>query len=282
MSLFYDIKITSGAANGPYEIYYNSISPSTYANIYGTTTPATGLTITQMTTGTGVRVSVPNDSLLTILNNARCDTSQTSWIVTPTPTPTTTKTATPTPTRTPTVTPTLTPTNTVTPSITPTNTVTPSITPTNTTTPTVTPTPTSTPRPAILKYRYKAGAANVGTKTVSNLNFNIDGASYSRSNLTFTTSANSIATVGSTTNFGTFPIYGIKRSICKASTAPAQAITEYYVRVFKNGTQVYSSLNPTYNPLPNCTSQVTHTKTTSNITIAAGDEIIVEWEDSLT
>ena len=62
-----------------------------------------------------------------------------------TPTITGTSTVTPTITGTSTVTPTLTPTNTETATVTPTNTITPTVTPTNTITPTITPTNTTTP-----------------------------------------------------------------------------------------------------------------------------------------
>ena len=217
---------------------------------------------------------------------------------TPTPTPSITPTNTITPSITPTntitpsitptisLTPSITPTNTVTPTttitLTPTNTITPTITPTNTTTPTNTPTPSSTPLPTILKYRYKATSPLSGNKTVSNLNFTIEEAYYSRSNVTWMTSANSIITVGSTLNFGTFQ-FSVNRDLCKVSGAPTQKLQEYYVRVFRNGTQVYTSTNSGgLQSLPNCTSQISQNKFTGNITFGANDEIIVEWEDLLS
>jgi hypothetical protein len=78
--------------------------------------------------------------------------------LTPTPTPTPTKTLTPTPTNTPTLTKTLTPTPTNTPTLT--RTLTP--TPTNTPTPTKTPTPTPTPTTVYSLFFTKACCGSAG------------------------------------------------------------------------------------------------------------------------
>ena len=187
---YFDIRIdVGGVVDGLYSIYYDTVSPSNYAKLYdplGSTQNATGLTYTDLTTGTGVRVEVPDTLTAFFLyddNNHFCitdgETSDVRSVILPipTPTPTPTATPTPTPTATPTPTPTITPTPTATPNcefgvdayaimptptptptITPTPTPTPNCefgvdvdviipTPTPTITPTITPTPTPTPTP---------------------------------------------------------------------------------------------------------------------------------------
>ena len=149
MSRHFDVKIVTGSAEGPYEIYYDG-NVNNHALKYGTSNNATGLTLSELSTGTGVRVTVPdNATTLTLKNsNPNCSTSQTYNISALTPTPTPTLTSTPTVTPTITITPTVT--NTPGASLTPTPTVTPTITLTPTGTPTSTPaapsqTPTGTP-----------------------------------------------------------------------------------------------------------------------------------------
>ncbi len=183
---YFDIRIdVGGFVNASYSIYYDSILPSNYAKLYdplGSTQNATGLTYTQLTTGAGVRIEVPDTLTKIILydaNNNFCvtddETSDIREIIilsqTPTPTPTPTITTTPTitidcvfdvdvdvifPTPTPTSTPTSTSTITETPTITETSTYTPDCTfgvdidvifptPTPTFTPTSTSTSTETP-----------------------------------------------------------------------------------------------------------------------------------------
>jgi hypothetical protein len=61
MSKYYIIKITGGTSPGPYTIYYNS-SLGPIATIYPELTPATNLTLTQLTGPTGVMVRVPDNS----------------------------------------------------------------------------------------------------------------------------------------------------------------------------------------------------------------------------
>ena len=178
-------------------------------------------------------------------------------------------------------TPTPTPTQTMTPTMTATPTLTPTMSLTPTPTMTMTPTPSVTSVPAILKYRYIGTSSRSGNKTVSNLNFDIEGAYYSRSNVVWMTSTNTTVTVGTLSNFGSFPIQNINRSICRASGTGSHTLVNYYVRVFRNGTQVYTSTTSLLASVPVCTSQLTHTEGTSNITFAAGDEIIVEWQDTI-
>jgi hypothetical protein len=156
MSRHFDVKIVTGSAEGPYEIYYDG-SVNNRALKYGTSNNATGLTLSELSAGTGVRVTVPdNATSLTLKNsNPNCSTSQTYSIVGLTQTPTPTVTITQTPTNTPgaslTPTPTVTPTITITPTVTNTPgaslTPTPTITGTPTQTPTVTPTITITQTP---------------------------------------------------------------------------------------------------------------------------------------
>jgi hypothetical protein len=76
---YFDIRIdVGGVVDGLYSIYYDAVSPSNYAKLYdplGSTQNATGLTYIDLTTGTGVRVEVP-DTLTTIFlyddNNHFC------------------------------------------------------------------------------------------------------------------------------------------------------------------------------------------------------------------
>jgi len=73
MPRYFNIKITGGTAQGPYTIYYNSVSPSTYATRVSTSLPATGVTYNALTVGTGVAVQVPDTATSIILDNAICN-----------------------------------------------------------------------------------------------------------------------------------------------------------------------------------------------------------------
>jgi hypothetical protein len=106
MARKFDIKITSGTAPGPYTIYYNSVVAGNIATITSSSTPATNVTYSSLTTGTGVNVTVPDGSTSIILYNSQCVSQITYLFPTPTPTPTSTPTPTPSPTPTPTPTPT--------------------------------------------------------------------------------------------------------------------------------------------------------------------------------
>jgi hypothetical protein len=129
----YTIKITSGLAEGPFDIYYNAVNPSNLL--------AAGVTRDDLLFGYDL-LSVPSTAttILVVNTDLDCINVVSYNLPEPTPTPTATLTSTPTPTRT--STPTLTPTSTLT--STPTATITtPTPTPTRTSTPTPTPTATT-------------------------------------------------------------------------------------------------------------------------------------------
>lgn len=75
MSQNYNIIITSGTSPGPYTIYYNQVSATTIASIYGLTLPATGVTLNQLTSG--FYVTVPDGTTSIIVYNTYCDTKVT-------------------------------------------------------------------------------------------------------------------------------------------------------------------------------------------------------------
>jgi len=158
MAKQYVVNIISGTAPGPYNIYYDNVSPSNYATLVSTLQPATGVTFLDLSDFDGVLVEVPDEAIKVILYNTdtNCLTQEDLFLPTFTPTATSTPTSTPTPTitSTPTETTTITPTVTYTPDCTfdvdidvifPTPTPTPTATPTATGTPTGTPTFTETP-----------------------------------------------------------------------------------------------------------------------------------------
>jgi hypothetical protein len=139
------IYMDTGVALGPYNAYYNSVSPSNILSLYYGGGGATGLTYSQVTTFPGVGAVVPDDASSVIMVNTSNSNQQVIMLATQTPTQTPTYTPTPSitasQTQTPTNTSTQTPTNTSTQ--TPTNTSTQTQTPTNTATQTMTPTTTS-------------------------------------------------------------------------------------------------------------------------------------------
>jgi hypothetical protein len=110
MPKFFNVKITQGVSDGPYDIYYTTTGSSTYqySKLYGTNNNAALLTYSGLTTGDGVSVEVPLDVAKIVIFNLAddCEHEVTHYVVTPTPTPTQTITLTPTPTLTQTVTPT--------------------------------------------------------------------------------------------------------------------------------------------------------------------------------
>lgn len=67
------VKITQGQALGPYSIYYDVVQPSNYAVLYGTTTPATNIALAALTSGSGLRVTIPDAATSVILQNANGD-----------------------------------------------------------------------------------------------------------------------------------------------------------------------------------------------------------------
>jgi hypothetical protein len=147
------IYMDTGAAEGPYNAYYNSVSPSNVLTLYYGGGNATGLTYSQVTTFPGVGVSVPDGASNVIIVNTSNSNQQVLMLATQTPTQTPTYTPTPTNTATPTSTSTQTPTTTTT--LTATQTQTPTTTTTLTATQTQTPTPTT---PAIQFGTYTANS----------------------------------------------------------------------------------------------------------------------------
>jgi hypothetical protein len=67
----FNIKINNGSSTSTFSIYWDSISPSNYATLSGTTNNATGLTFLQMTTGQGIVVDVPDNTTSIILNSSQ-------------------------------------------------------------------------------------------------------------------------------------------------------------------------------------------------------------------
>jgi hypothetical protein len=162
--------------------------------------------------------------------------------------------------------------------IVPTPTPTPTVTP-----PTPTPTPTVTPpTPVTWRFRYIAGGGtNPPLKTASNLNFVFNGITYSRSNVTYGISANSLSTITTDTNIATDQFF-INRDLCK-STATINRLDLYNVQVIVNSVQVYNQTTNLANPnIPTCSAQDSRTETTGGITISAGDIVEVIWTDTLT
>ena len=158
---------------------------------------------------------------------------------------------------------------------------TPTMTPTATPTPTITPTPT--PTPAITwSFRYVAGGGtNPPLKTASNLNFVFNGITYSRSNVTYGVSANSLSTITTDTNIATDQ-FTINRDLCK-STATVNRLDLYNVQVIVNSVTVYNQTTNLANPvIPTCPSQDSRTASTGPITISAGAIVEVVWNDTLT
>ena len=163
MAKQFTVSINNGQAQGPYAIYYDTVSSSNYATVVPTGTPASNITYAELIAAGGIRVSVPDSATKIILFNTdpSCNAGQDLILPTPgvtsTPTVTPTFTVTPAPaTDTPTPTATSVPaTDTPTPtatSVPATDTPTP-VPATDTPTPTATsvpPTDTPTPTPTII------------------------------------------------------------------------------------------------------------------------------------
>ena len=163
MARHFTVTQTSGTNSGPYTIYHSSISEANIAVLYGTSNPATNLTLTQLQNG--VLVTVPDSATSLIVSNgnsaviANCPTNIVTYPISsspdptntpnptsaPTSTPVPTDGSTPQPTSNPTATPV--PTDGSTPIPTSTPQPTPNATPNPTSTPNATPNPTSTPIP---------------------------------------------------------------------------------------------------------------------------------------
>ncbi len=167
---------------------------------------------------------------------------------------------------------------------------TPTPTPTATETPTPGPTPTPTPTPTVAtnvtwKFRYIANSATTRTKTASNLYFTFQDVTYSRSNINYVGSVNNTATITTDTNTGAgidgFTIY---RDLCRGTSgAGTPRIDQYVVKIYRNGSEIFSDLTDLANPaIPICSSQDSRVQATGTIAVNGGDEIIVEWNDTLT
>lgn len=76
MSKYYTIKITGGTSPGPYTIYYN-YPPGIIATIYDSSPPrlATDLEYTELSTGSGIIVTVPENTTSLYLYNTYCPLS---------------------------------------------------------------------------------------------------------------------------------------------------------------------------------------------------------------
>lgn len=167
MALNYTVTLTGGTDNGTYTIYYDQVDPSNIATIYGSSTPATNLTLSQVQNG--VIVTIPTGTGLIIFVNDNpnfatdCSTNQVIFNIVPDATPPPTSTPNPTPN------PTSTPTETQAP------------TPNPTQNPTPTPSPSVTPDPTAVELTYKfcqcGGEGTVGS-SVSTQNFNTESCIY--------------------------------------------------------------------------------------------------------
>jgi hypothetical protein len=123
----YTIRLTSGLAEGPFNLYYDVVD---VANLL-----ASGVTRDELLNGYDL-LGVSDGAVSILLVNTDPDCANTGSYVIPGPTPTATVTPTNTPTPTNTATPTYTYTATTTPTVTATGTLMPTPTPTNTNTPT--------------------------------------------------------------------------------------------------------------------------------------------------
>jgi len=149
MARHFTVTQTSGTNSGPYTIYHSSISEANIAVLYGTSNPATNLTLTQLQNG--VLVTVPDSATSLIVSNgnsaviANCPTNIVTYPISSSPDPTNTPNPTSAPTSTPVPTDGSTPQPTSNPTATPVPTDGSTPIPTSTANPTNTPTPTSTP-----------------------------------------------------------------------------------------------------------------------------------------
>lgn len=69
MRYFY-VKITGGTSSGPFSIYYDAVGPNTLATGYTSETSATNITYSQLTTGSGFGVIVPDTASSILLVNS--------------------------------------------------------------------------------------------------------------------------------------------------------------------------------------------------------------------
>jgi len=79
MSQNYNILVTSGTSPGPYTIYFSQTGSTNYiATLYGTSNPASGLTINDMTSG--VQIEVPDGVYVLYVVNEYCNTSKSIYV----------------------------------------------------------------------------------------------------------------------------------------------------------------------------------------------------------
>ena len=85
MNKYYTIKITGGTSPGPYTIYYD-YPPGIIATIYDSVPPrlATDLSYTELSTGSGIIVTVPDNTTSLFLYNTYCPLSGQTLIPTTT------------------------------------------------------------------------------------------------------------------------------------------------------------------------------------------------------
>lgn len=74
MSQNYIITITGGTSQGPYTIYYNTINSNNIASKYLYFTPATNISLSELTSG--YYVTVPDDTTVIYVYNQLCGTNQ--------------------------------------------------------------------------------------------------------------------------------------------------------------------------------------------------------------
>ena len=114
MARKFTVTLTSGTDQGPYNIYYDTVSVGTLADLFGTSNKAENLTLSQVQSG--VVIEVPDNANSIIFFNTNpdvatdCPTNQEIFNLTSQPTQTPIPTYTPVPTETPTPTPTPSPT----------------------------------------------------------------------------------------------------------------------------------------------------------------------------
>ena len=96
MARIFDVMITSGTSHSLYTIYYDQVGPSNIATIVSTTSPATGVTYSELIVSPGVRVEVPETATRILLYNDSCLIDDEIILPTPTPSPSPTPSSTPT------------------------------------------------------------------------------------------------------------------------------------------------------------------------------------------
>lgn len=66
---YFNIKITGGTSSGPYNIYYDAVGANTFATGYTTGTNAANISYSELTTGSGFEVQVPDSATSILLVN---------------------------------------------------------------------------------------------------------------------------------------------------------------------------------------------------------------------